>query len=222
MADTQSNFLDYAGLSKYNTKVKGELDKKVNAEAGKGLSTNDFTTAEKEKLTGLKNYTLPAAADTTLGGVQIATTEDPVPTNTALKVDASGKAFVDWSEAPKASASDAGLIKLGGTFKVNADTGAVDVDPAKLSGVASVDWSAIQNKPDIATKADLTSVYKYKGSVATFSVLPTDAATGDVYNVESDGMNYAWTGTEWDALGMTLTISTITDDQIEALFATGG
>lgn len=32
--------------------------------------------------------------------------------------------------------------------------------------------------------------------------IPSDAFdNGNVYNVLSDGMNYAWTGTEWDALG---------------------
>jgi hypothetical protein len=38
---------------------------------GKGLSTNDYTTAEKNKLAGLSNYTLPAATSSVLGGVKI-------------------------------------------------------------------------------------------------------------------------------------------------------
>lgn len=47
-----------------------------------------------------------------------------------------------------------------------------------------------------------SAVYRYKGSVATYADLPsTGLAIGDVYNVESDGSNYAWTGTEWDKLG---------------------
>lgn len=43
----------------------------VKAVSGKGLSTNDYTTAEKNKLAGLSNYTLPAATSSTLGGVKI-------------------------------------------------------------------------------------------------------------------------------------------------------
>ena len=43
----------------------------VAAEDGKGLSTNDYTTAEKEKLAGLSNYTLPAASSSQLGGVKV-------------------------------------------------------------------------------------------------------------------------------------------------------
>ena len=37
--------------------------------SGKDLSTNDYTTAEKNKLAGLSNYTLPAATSSSLGGV---------------------------------------------------------------------------------------------------------------------------------------------------------
>lgn len=43
----------------------------VKVVSGKGLSTNDYTTAEKNKLAGLSNYTLPAATSSVLGGVKI-------------------------------------------------------------------------------------------------------------------------------------------------------
>ncbi|GGG60510.1 head fiber protein [Hymenobacter glacieicola] len=48
-------------------------DSKVDKVAGKGLSQEDFTSAEKTKLAGLQNavpYSLPAATITTLGGVK--------------------------------------------------------------------------------------------------------------------------------------------------------
>jgi hypothetical protein len=47
----------------------------VTKETGKGLSTNDYTTAEKTKLarieTDANNYSLPTASNTILGGVKI-------------------------------------------------------------------------------------------------------------------------------------------------------
>ena len=43
----------------------------VKVVSGKGLSTNDYTTAEKNKLAELSNYTLPAATSSVLGGVKI-------------------------------------------------------------------------------------------------------------------------------------------------------
>lgn len=213
-----SSYLDYAGLSKYNDKIQAQLAKKVDAVAGKGLSTEDYTTADKEKLAGLKNYILPATATDTLGGVIITTTENPVPEKTALKADATGKAFVDWTDAPMASTSVAGLIKLGDGFNVDPDTGVVEVDTDTV-GTGSVSWSDITDKPDVALKTDIAGVYNYKGSVATYDALPTtDLASGDVYNVESNGMNYAWTGTAWDDLGGSFSITAITDTEIDALF----
>lgn len=71
-----------------------------------------------------------------------------------------------------------------------------------------------------AKKSELTNVYKYKGSVAAFANLPAEGNTaGDVYNVESSGMNYAWTGTTWDALGEIFEIESITNAEIDAITA---
>ncbi len=48
----------------------------------------------------------------------------------------------------------------------------------------------------------ISSVYRYKGSVASYANLPSTGLTiGDVYNVQDTGANYAWTGTAWDELG---------------------
>lgn len=216
MANTKQ-YLDYAGLTAYNTKVKAKLDTKVEKVTGKGLSDENYTSAEKTKLGGLKNYVLPAAATATLGGVIVETTEDPVPAKTAIKADATGKAFVDWADAPAASATVAGLAKVGTGLKVS-DSGAIEIDPASAP-THEVNWSDIQNKPDVALKGDLASVYKFKGSVDNYAALPTEGReVGFVYNVEDTGMNYAWTGTEWDALGQAFSITAISNEQIDALF----
>lgn len=62
-------------------------------------------------------------------------------------------------------------------------------------------------------KAKLVNVYTYKGSKATYAELPTDATAGDVWNVaeayngHSAGTNWAWTGSEWDALAGSIDLS---------------
>jgi hypothetical protein len=59
-----------------------------------------------------------------------------------------------------------------------------------------------------ATKSEITAVYKYKGSVASYANLPSsDQTVGDVYNVEDTGDNYAWDGTAWDKLSGTIDLS---------------
>ena len=67
---------------------------------------------------------------------------------------------------------------------------------SEISTVATQKW--VENK--------LSNTYKFKGSVDTYDNLPGLADNGDVYNVTSTGMNYAWTGTEWDELGATVNL----------------
>lgn len=47
------------------------LSNKVDKVSGKGLSTNDFTDAYRDKLNGLTNYSLPTATETVKGGVKV-------------------------------------------------------------------------------------------------------------------------------------------------------
>lgn len=47
-------YLDKAGLTHYEGTVKTRLNNKVDKVSGKGLSTNDYTTAEKNKLAGIE------------------------------------------------------------------------------------------------------------------------------------------------------------------------
>lgn len=58
--------------------LSGALALKVDKVAGKGLSTNDFTSALLTKLNGIEaganNYTLPIASGSVLGGVKVGTT----------------------------------------------------------------------------------------------------------------------------------------------------
>ena len=65
--------VDSEGLARLVVNIKAMLGEKVDVEEGKGLSTNDFTTALKTKLESLENYTLPIASDNTLGGIKIGT-----------------------------------------------------------------------------------------------------------------------------------------------------
>lgn len=52
-----SKYLDENGLTYLWSKIKGRFVEQV---SGKGLSTNDYTTAEKNKLASLRNYTHPS------------------------------------------------------------------------------------------------------------------------------------------------------------------
>ena len=75
-------------------------------------------------------------------------------------------------------------------------------------------------------KAKLVNIYTYKGSKDKYAELPTDAVAGDVWNVAEAhnghpaGTNYAWTGTEWDALAGSVDLSNyFSKDEVNAAIA---
>lgn len=48
----------------------------------------------------------------------------------------------------------------------------------------------------------VSAVYRYKGSVASYDLLPkSNNVKGDVWNVVDTGKNFVWSGTEWDDIG---------------------
>ena len=63
----------YTKFDALETSVSGKVDKVD----GKGLSSNDYTTDEKNKLASLKNYILPIASVSELGGVLVHSAENP-------------------------------------------------------------------------------------------------------------------------------------------------
>ena len=108
-----------------------------------------------------------------------------------------------------------------------ADTTTVTVLQSTVSGKADSATSlAGYGIEDAYTKAQVdakvSSVYKYKGSVANESALPQqDQVVGDVYNVEDTGMNVAWDGSKWDKLGSTVDLSDyMTTETANSTFAT--
>lgn len=110
-----------------------------------------------------------------------------------------------------------GLLYLWGKIK----TYVADYVSSHGGGTAeSVAWENVTGKPDLALKSDLSSVYRFKGSKASYAALPTEGnETGDVWNVEDTGMNYAWTGESWDALGESFEIEAISNAEIDAVTA---
>lgn len=102
------------------------------------------------------------------------------------------------------------------------------VDKVSGKGLSTNDYTtAEKNKlaafgaaSTYALKTDITGMYKFKGSVETVSALPdTGQTVGDVYNVEASGMNYAWDGEAWDALGEIFTITSISNSDIDTIVA---
>jgi len=117
---------------------------------------------------------------------------------------------------PAASAQVLGGVKVGTGLAISDG-----VLSATGGGTAdAVEWENILNRPEVALRSDLASLYRFKGSVTNFASLPAEGNTaGDVWNVEATGMNYAWTGEVWDALGEAFAVEGITNAEIDAIIS---
>lgn len=132
---------------------------KVDKVDGKGLSTNDFTTAEKNKLGGIEaganNYSLPMATTLKLGGVTVGDN---------IKVS-DGKISV-----PTGSTTSAGVVQLANAISANDSTKATT--PAAVINYVST---------------AVGSPFKFGGSVALSDLpnMPDDTYVNIMYNIKS-------------------------------------
>ena len=189
MAETIKKYLDSQGVKHLWDKAKNLYQRK---EEGKGLSSNDFTTPEKEKLQELENYELPAASADELGGVKI---------GDGLHIDENG--VLETVYNPQMDVEWESII----------DT------PTTLEGFGITDAATKTELEEV--REEVTKVYKYKGSVPTKADLDNivNPNNGDVYDVEEDGMNYAWNADEnrWDNLGGVFEVESITNYELDII-----
>ena len=141
------SYLDSNGLLYFWQKIKANFVAKV---AGKDLSTNDYTTAEKTKLagiaTGANAYSLPTASTDTLGGVKVGS--GLAITSGVLSATGGGTAdAVDWANVTNAPTklssftNDSGFITNTASITGNAAT-ATKLAATKTIGVSGITGTA--------------------------------------------------------------------------------
>lgn len=174
--------------------------------------------------------TQPDASTTNKGIVKVGTninvSEGTISVNNASTAQ---KGVVQLSNATNSTSTS-----LAAT--ANAVKEAYDLANGKQSPATSLAGYGITDaytKTEVDNK--LTSAVKYKGTVATYSNLPTSGQQiGDMYNITSAdtahgikaGDNVVWSGTAWDVQSGTVDLSgcvqnadVMTNTEIDALFA---
>lgn len=213
-----------AAIAANTTAIQSKVDKVD----GLGLSSNDYTSQEKTKLAGLNNYTLPTASDTVKGGIKVGT--GLTMNGEVLSATGGGMAdSVEWDNVlgkPKfATVATSGAYNdlTGRPSLATVATSGSYADLSNKPTIPTVDVTKSYVDTQLATKANasnvytksevdskVSSVYRVKGSVASYANLPTtNVQIGDVYNVTDTGANYVATATTptWDKLSETVDLS---------------
>lgn len=189
-------------ISSIETSVSGKADKSTTL-AGYGI-TNAYTKTEVDgKVSDLTS--------------QLGTANEAIE---GLETSIEGKADKSTTLAGYGITDAYTKTQTDGFLAGKADTTVVNGKADKSTTLAGYGIEDAYTKTEVDAK--VSSVYKYKGSVANEAALPQeDQVIGDVYNVEDTGMNVAWDGTKWDKLGSTVDLSAyMTTETANSTFAT--
>ena len=164
------------------TYVDSKLDTKVDKEEGKGLSTNDYSNDDRQKVSNIVDYVTAMRSTTSINTMNLSLDKKNVITGSTYTVGS-----VTFNSA---SSKSAGVLTASYFEKLDALPSADELDQKINTAIGSV--------------------YRVKGSVANYEALPTkDVSIGDVYNLEDTGANYVATSTtpDWDKLSETVDLS---------------
>ena len=195
-------YLDYTGLEYYHSRIKNEFaDKQTEADLD----------ALEQRVDGIVSQGgEPNTIDTiSVNGTNVApdankNVDIDVPTQTSdLTNDGDGTSPFATEAYVGTNGGKIDSISVNGTAQTIDNNKNVDITvPTAVSDLTNDSGFQTAQEVSDAIDAKVVGAYKYKGSVATVADLPSSGNTaGDVYNVEADGTNYAWTGSAWDALG---------------------
>lgn len=198
-----NKYLDYTGLQRLVAKIK-ELF--VAKESGKGLSTNDYTTTEKTKLSGIaagaevnQNAYSSVVADTTTLAASSKTDTLSIlaGSNITLSVNAANKSITingqsgavqsDWNQSDSTK-MDFIKNKPDLSLKANLASPNFTGTPTAPTAAAGTNTTQLATTAFVKSAVDsaVSGAYKPQGSI-TFANIPTTGfAVGYVYNISDD------------------------------------
>ena len=210
-----AKYLDLSGLQKYHEGIKAKLDSKVDKISGKGLSTNDYTTSEKNKLGGIAsgaqaNVIESVKVNGTALSVSSKAVDVKVPTKLSElendegfiseQADISGKEdksnkVTSWSSTTNDTRYPSEkLVKDSLDAKLNASLKGV------VNGVAELDENG--KVPSAQLPAYVDDVLEYANKAA----FPATGETGKIYVTKDTNLTYRWSGTAYVEISASLAL----------------
>lgn len=162
--------------------------------SGYGLSQDNFTTTEKNKLASLSNYILPDASNNVLGGIKTNYTQNGK--NYAIKVDSNGNAYVyvPWIDKPADAthadtATNASTAEVANKLTKKLSINGIDFDGSKdISLSVKGDGKTI----DVSTKDSSVEIKAITGAVSNNSnALTTGAQVADYVSTQLGNLSGA-------------------------------
>lgn len=224
-SDTQQYVRQDAAWVAVNIATKSDLLTKVDVIEGKGLSSNDYTTEEKNKLAGIAegaNVNVNADWNATEGDALILN-KPTIPTKTSELTNDNEFITKNVDNLTNYSTTTAtgqivntAVESLNSTLATVAKSGNyadltnTPTIPSKTSELTNDSNFTTNSEVDNKINTAISAVYKVKGSVDNYEALPTDATVGDVYNLLDTGANYVCVSNDpvtWDKLSETFDTS---------------
>lgn len=177
------------------------------------VNLNDYTELGRKYIQNTSSTNLPVPAE---GWLDIDEDENKTSIRQMFITGSSGKKYVRFGTiVPDSDPTEVSAWTAWVEYAIKTDLDSTTTAlTEKITTVANnlATHEADVNNPHKVTaeQLGLTTVYQYKGSVATYADLPTTGQkVGDVWNVETAdpdhgikaGDNVAWDGAQWDILG---------------------
>ncbi len=181
-------FLDYDGLLYFWQQVKSKLSGKVDKEEGKQLSSNDYTTTEKNKLAGIASGAQANVIETVqLNGSSI------TPSNKTVNVQVSKSTVGLGNVTNDAQVKRSEMGQAGGV--------------ATLDSAGKVPASQLPSYVDDVIEGYYSGgkFYTSKDSSGNYSGAIT-GETGKIYVNLNDNKTYRWSGTAYAVISETLAL----------------
>ena len=186
MPDPTYDYLDYDGLALYDEKIKQLIDGKVDKDGAKVLSTNDYTTAEKNKLAGITSGAEPnqnAFSTVVVAGTSLAAdsktdtltitagdnvTLTPTAASDSFTIAATDTTYPQATATTGGVLTDAQAVKLNGIATGATKNSATTTTP-KMDGTATVGTETAYAKGDHVHPTDTSRASQTAIETATIS-----------------------------------------------------